>query len=514
MRQSQPTLAGSPPRHAPRRLPVALALGLVAFTGCGGEPSFTVSWGIAQDLAQIDDATEPSSPAECTARGIDGVRIVTRQGGLLIDERRFDCFEGGAVAGPELPNGSYDVEVLGLRRSQEAWACEVSTTYVGDPTCTGAQGCACSDDGRCDEHLSCASQFNEARTEVLARFCEACTARAAFELEIDGSVPQIEAALIAPPQCDDGIDNDADGLTDILDPACASDPQANEGDDFIDTIFDIEVTFLNGNKLAECKPGATNAFPLGVPLIVLDVKRDGELVERIEQVCRRNLPIERRELDDGDYTLEVTGYARDQDGKASTPLTATESFDFQVAGAGTFVTAQVDFAGDEFLDPITGAVGARFSYDIVPNDGSSAGARGCASDPASSNQRSQIVVDEIDITVFDVAGDPVDPSTLGFMNATFIGDAARFACTNMPIQTASLDWGSFAIDVQGRVQGEVCFDTQGPVDVLPDLIDSFVVPRVTVDGQPPMGCEDCMSDADCIDTDAPRCVMGLCEPAL
>ncbi len=474
--------------------------------GCSEPPSFELRWSIAESFELLGDARTPESQAECTARGIDGVRVVTTQGGLTIDSREFDCFVDGLAPGPTLEAGRYLVEVMGLRRTQTPWSCQLDSTYIGDPNCTGGLGCACDEEGLCDEGLSCASQLQSTAdgVEILGRFCEACTARSSFVIEIGGERPELDAPLISPLECDDGIDNDGDGLTDSLDPACARDPSRGESSDLDDTTIALQVSFLGGNNAADCIPGTNQAAPLGVSTIRTRLTGNG-VDEVRDDICQRALPLQLFELAPGDYQVEVTGMGNDGAGGLEA-RTLSETLDLSVGELGGFLAATVDFAGEEFLEPVTGTVGGlpRFVFEVP---GASTMARGCS---PSNNSSSPLEIDEVDLTVLDIDGQAVDPATLAFPGASAVGDVSRLACPNTGLESSVLNWGSYALSIEGRVGTEVCFRTADPVDVLPSFPDAIQLQRVLVDGQPPAGCEDCSVDADCTNPEFPRCSAGLC----
>ena len=143
------------------------------------------------------------------------------------------------------------------------------------------------------------------------------------------------------------------------------------------------------------------------------------------------------------------------------------------------------------------------------DDNTGADARGCT--PSGNLSESPLVIEEVDITIFDVEGNPVSPASLGFADASPEGDASRVVCSSAEVQSASLDWGSFSLFAEARANDTVCFTSLEREDLLPTFARSAVLSRVLVDGVPPAGCEDCAIDDECTDNDAPKCVMGLCR---
>lgn len=520
------------PRLRPKSLGVwraqALAVSASAIlAGCGEDPSFEVRWAIASDFTTLASPIDPESVAECTAFGLGGVRVTTKSGGLLIDEREFQCFEGGAVSGPTLDDGIYDIEVVGLRRNGNPWTCtlEVDTPVLMADDCeTGSEGCGCLPEAFCNEGLNCAAQilpFNSDGTRDPADpICLPCTAREKQRVEIDGSRPELQYTLIAPPECDDGIDNDEDGLTDVLDPACASDATKAEDSDLQDTIISVSASFLDNNPLADCDSTANIKFPLLVGTLQFEVHGPEGLLHSEVFECQRNLPLRTFPLPAGDYEIRLLGFTLPPfvpfPNKIPLPpldFTVVKTLPFVVtASAGGFVNERIDFRGEDFLTPLQGRVGASFIFDADGDPATSAAGRLCTD--ASVKSGSPLDIEELRIRVLDRDGVAVDPATLAIPGGSVDGDATRTSCDNLNLEfsTAVLDWNSYTLEVEGLVGGEVCYD-QGPATMwtLPDEAKTETLFRVLVAGEPPAGCEDCSVDADCPSTSAPRCEASLCR---
>jgi hypothetical protein len=488
--------------------PAALGCLLGTLSACGSDPSFEVNWRIAPSFDELGQASEPDSIAECTSWGLGGVRVTTIREGVTVDSRDFDCFADGAVAGPELTAGNYVIEVAGLRRNGTEWACVVPSDTLSNSECDGDIGCECTNDLDCDEGLSCAiiegsNEFGDGDGDSDAeapfiRVCDPCSARHVQELEVVAEqTASLEATLIAPPECDDGIDNDLDGLTDVLDPACAKDRNATEDADRSDTVINLTTTFLNDNPNANCDIEAPDAFPLDVVAFEAVVSQGEEVVDTRVLTCQRSLSIYSLTLPGGDYSLALTGFGVSPSvDPEATPVTITKTVDFTVSDQnGGFVGEIFDFSGEDFIPQLNGNIRFSSLFEIgggVENTGVS---RGCLS--GGNNDSSPLNIDTVALRVVDADDTTVDPSALGLMGTEEDG-AIVIDCPSSGaqlVETASLEWGAYRVEIEGRVGDVACFsETLQP---LPGVQLTEPIDRVFVDGLPPAGCEDCTTDADC-----------------
>ena len=155
-----------------RTLPVALCmtLSLLALSGCGDSGTYELSWTI--DCPGGGDCP-PRTVKECTRYGIDSIEVLASAGGAGEPTRTLlACFspgEGPIGRGPGLSPGPTSLSVYGLSPSG-------------------------------------------------IRITPAVKASAEIP---DTGVVQVSVDLPRPIQCGDGVDNDADGLVDLLDPECA-----------------------------------------------------------------------------------------------------------------------------------------------------------------------------------------------------------------------------------------------------------------------------------------------------
>jgi hypothetical protein len=156
-----------------RALIVLLPLGLVA---CGEAGSYELTWTIGCETGE-DPACAVVSIRDCSRRGLDSIEVIALQDG----EQRaiFPCFspdDGPVGRGPGLDSGSVQLDVYGLAAD--------GVRLTGPAAVTA-------------------------------------------EIPESGLVP-VEVNLPEPAACADGVDNDGDGLVDLMDPGCLDNKDADE----------------------------------------------------------------------------------------------------------------------------------------------------------------------------------------------------------------------------------------------------------------------------------------------
>ena len=469
---------------------VLLAVPLLA-AGCTEEPAFELRWRIADrpDLttnpgatADVENAPRLLRALQCSEVGIERVRIDTRVVGgalnnALADTYEVPCFapeftsESGLVAGPtDLEPGSYRLELTGLDRKGDPWPCEdVDVAQGEDPQIV----------------------------------CPTATAEVEFTVSEGKTTLIDEAALgLAPPlPCEDGIDNDQDGLVDLADPACRRDLQANEDADTAASLFLISASFLNANPNFRCSTAGIGQIRARV------FSASDELLATELATCdvQVDLPVFSLSLDAADgYRVEV-----DAIDAAEQPVTQAFVQEFNVtAQLGTFVDVDHDFGPAEFLEPLV--TEASFLVGFL----SSTGFRRFCEPPGSVG--GNLVIEEIEFRVVDENMDPVDPTQwdigtpLDVTNGT-----ARIDCVNAPIfgPDPELTWGDYRVEARGLAGGEVCYETSEPGRLAPTTGQSSVaidLLRVVDDnGMPSTACRDCDVDDDCAGSSV--CEMGICS---
>ncbi len=418
--------------------------------GCGQPPGFEVSWTIESDASDV----APLMAKQCSDVGIFSVRVTVERGGEIISVDEHACF-AGAAEGPPLEPGEYEIEVEGLRRSGEPWDYDAKV----DP-----------------------ERVAWAEAKVVA---------------VEGSVPEIDVVLIAPLECDDGIDNDRDGVVDEQDPGCGIttlNDEPREGNDAELTLFELSVSFLQSPVV---KPSN-----VGVQSIRLTV--DGELLASItesqldlEQWPFR-LPLISGEFEGAGHQLEVTPIG------GGVPVAEPVVFPFDVPpDAGTYVTGTVEFGAEDFSEPIVERLALLFEPSCTPGG--------------------SLALERMWIRVVDENDQPLDAAALGLtgnwgppgMNMAIVpvdeaGGWISFECPTSIVRSTTLAWGRYQIEAQARRAADVCFSLpQSDLAPQPNSAQTLVLARELAGDLPVCPeCSEATAQTDCGGTQV--CEAGLC----
>lgn len=444
-------------------------IGLFAFfgLGCQEDPSFRVRWEVAP--ADGSEAAALVSPVQCSDVGLIAVQITARDElGTVVDQRLRACFPPGfddpetTIAGAPLSPGPYAVEVRGVRRDNVGWTRELGTLEEMEPN----PGC------RPEPGLSPAEQDPQCDLEALSCDCMF------LEVEAEQTVALTDFQISPPPQCEDGVDNDRDGLVDDFDPSCRVGGQsATESQDISAVQFALDVSVLDGNDVATCAGLRISRF-----VITID---DGQVLA--EPACRLDGTIFfTEELASGPHVVQVV--ATDGTGQA---LTEAKEFSIEVQeDGGGLVSLAIDFAAAEFLDPIVAP--ARLLVGFLPHPDAEF-SRGCAPVPLTGG--GMLTVEDVRIEMLGPHGEPLDPP-VELSDGSPLDGQTPIACPAGELTTESLSWGEYLLEIEGRSEaGEVCFTNTGtPAVTAPNSTFSVVVPRVD---PPPPSCRDCEVDGDC-----------------
>jgi hypothetical protein len=423
-------------------------LAVAGAVGCAEEPSFQLGWQITTDAAVTDPADAPAlaSVKQCSEVGIEKLRLEVRgvddvTGEPLRFTHDYACFpasfgEGEPIDGPTLAPGEYDLELIGLRRSGAEWLCP---------------------DG--DTEVPC------------VRDVGSVTVR-------EGELPEVEFLLVAPSQCDDGVDNDRDGRVDGSDPACTL-GESMESLDAGLTVFQLSLGIL-GNSLIE---------PTHVDIADFALTIDGEPLDTLQPFAGPGLlwpwrfPLLSSRLQAGSHTLGMVAI------DASGELTEIQTLDFVVdAEEGAFVIHEFALGSADFLAPIEDSLAIAWAM------GGSIIAPPCG--PISTPiDDMRVRVHEGDaalaLAVEDLLIDPNAPLVAASVEPD---DWLAFACDNAGRlrSTAPLTWTEtgYAIEIEGRIGGVTCF-ASGSTPLRPGSfspVSIAVLPVLDDDGLPPAGC--------------------------
>lgn len=472
--------------------------------GCGEEPSYTLRWKLVGDLAEPDASPDLTEVNQCSSVGVSKVEVVTLLGSVsgltamadldeadFVDIREYPCrpeafVTNGAVDGPTLEPGDYTVAVFGQRRSGEWWPCSEE-----EPECYA-------------------------------------TALAELTVAEDASSPAaLSVVLLEPPQCDDGIDNDKDGRVDDRDPACllpeAANPGGLESAEKGLTLFQLSTSFLTSEAI---EPRHVQVDAIALEIVnTLDASDT-----RTYRVNTSNfdlsewpfrLPLISDGFDEGTYELRATAldvYKEIDDETEKlveivNPLSdaiprtvaATQVLEFQVEpDQPAFVVGEFEFTDEHFFEPIL----APITFDALLQ---TSAALNCALGGYLGGNDG--MVERLWVRVRDASGQPVDPLGVGFMVDDVVDEGngyASFPCPPKLVTSMDLTWGSYSVEVDARIGGDVCF-AAGEQPLAPGGGESIILERVLIGDEPLPNCVECVTSLDCRDI-THACEKGVCLP--
>lgn len=471
--------------------------------------------------------------------------------------------DGGTVDGSPLPPGRYAIELRGVDRADNTW--EDPSLAPLDP----------------DEiHNGCnaVNDYTECRPTELVCDC--------LELEVDdedSTVTLPEFVLEPPPECVDGIDNDRDGLIDSRDPACAVDGGiAGEGIAVGLTEMRIALSFLSENPNANCSSVRGGNF-------LVRVASDAGQTDVLDATCGTDIPyLASLRVPAGTYTFSASltqqfppsECASVEASCASSDLTAAQcvennptcfaetcetslaeceadglddagcqslhpecyqanlltrpkTFVRQINATGGSIAEAIDFAAEDFIEPVVGAI------NIDPQFVSALGLEDIDGDPKPVDTRTTCIAqpedpDEDDaepgtlniptlrMTMLNAHGGTVDEPVI--LDGTPV-DGRERACAAVYL-TDSVQWGGYSLATEGLADdGTVCFQNVGnPTPMRPTVVLGVPMARVyepidTVDenGDPtvvmrvPDSCRECEVQADCGAESQWHCLDGVCQ---
>jgi hypothetical protein len=439
------------------RLALAPVAALALATACAEDPSFVLRWRVGRDAAAAE--SDLVSVRQCSELGISRVRITTATKGTneLVDSREYPCFPDefsdpdGAVGGPEVGPGEYDVTITALTRRD-----------VERPSPDKQQ----------------------------------VTVKASGEGQLITS-----HRLLSVGECEDGIDNDRDGGTDNGDLACRQ-GQPRESLDNNATIFTFQATLLGGNPVATCA---------GLGISQLRVTLDGDTKGAQTIPCTTILQSFSAYLPPGDHSWSVAGL--DQKGTAVTDEITGADADFSVSEQGyAFVEIAVDLDLASFPDPFNDPLRFSVEYEPYPNApvNRPCDASGLDLGVLTLGATRLTLLDEAGKSVATVtladapmgadADFPIDGLCVDF-------DRVRTTSPLMWSDTAGQRDYSLVIETWAAADDPMtakpCFsNAAAPVRLAPGISPAIVVPRTRSDGN----CADCSSDNDCS-----ICEDGVCK---
>jgi hypothetical protein len=489
------------------RSPIAavLVLALAGLAACQEPPSYRLRWAI--------DGREMLDASACSESGLFQMRArVYGAPGVLVDERVYPCFPTalrdpeGTVGGVALPPGSYAIELRGVDRTGDPWDGEAVASL--DPDVPEHLGCMREGDAiECrPTELVCACQ----RLVVTDPRAPMADAPEATVVEEGATVELPEFDLVAPPECEDGIDNDRDGLVDVNDPSCNVD--FGDGSEAVPVgVTELRVTL----SLLGHNPAVTCA---SVPLRRLRLSIEGEAGPEVvlEEPCVLDQPyLVSLRLPAGPTTFSVVGVD-----SAGEPVTVSKMFEAEISPIGGTVQESFDFGPDDFLEPIVREIRVRPA--MVSEVGPAADLR-YSCEPrvlVAANETTEAVLEgslslaQLRVHLLNGHGGPLEaPAALD--DGTVLDGPTVIDCpSELTLVTEPLEWGSYSLELEAlSAEGEVCFSNVGaPALMSPGGMGGMYLPRVYGDdGKVPASCQDCQVDADCGLEDELFCADNVCQ---
>ncbi len=491
----------------------ALLVGLLAVAGCREPPSWAARWRIAD---RDDPEAEPevlTNGEQCSRVGLSLIQLSTvapfGRGGFLVDSRVKPCWAPAmrnperTLGGPAVPPGEYDLVAIGLGANGQRWCrpglvhtCNPAYVRAGQEPPSCGEGFVPSVDveartyGVCVEESTCdycndpfwiptCEPDGGCHPSYMSCDCITFTA-------IDGETVHIRDLVIdPPPECEDGIDNDGDGLVDERDPGCQS--SQREDTDIITTQLLVDISLLSSNPAATC---------FGVGLSRFDISLDGRVVA--SPACDIGRFAVNIEVSAGPHEVGILGLA-----PVGQPLTREHAFTVEalVGGVLSPQLLEVDFADTDFLEPIQAPAQFLIGFETAPG----VPTQYCSD---TSDDPRILDIDELTIRLVDAVGDLVQPAVrIDYPLPGMRLDGSPVPCVARAIITDPVPWGVYKVEVEAfSAEGDVCFSNVGAPDLLaPSSTASIVLPRVR---PKPASCRECGNDDHC--GGGTHCENGVC----
>lgn len=434
-------------------------VGLTLAAGCQEPRSYALRWRIEpRPDVELPDTTEPqdeemNNASICSRSGVSKVEVwVIDELDQVADTFERPCFPerfrqpGGVIRGATIPPGDYTIILAGTRANGLPWGeCPGESGEGETPSCNGRsvssflngaviEGLELCQDGTCNVGL------------------ESCDCQE-FTVVADKTERLPDFVLAAPPDCEDGIDNDEDGLVDQLDPGCQL--GESESTPALSPELSINLSVLSGHPTADCGN-------IGVGALALSID-DVELEPIFCEVGTSRLTTP---LSVGNHTLTITGV---QSASTPTPLTVAKSFPFAVNDLGVTEPSaiEVDFSDIDLLEPLEAQV--QFFYDMAlpAAEGEQAEVVGCDDD--------RMAATEFRYRILDLGGQEVTSV------AVAPADGSSEECTDgRVISLETLEWGVYTAEIEAfNADGELCWsNADAPGLLVPREAEAFTLQPV------------------------------------
>jgi len=464
-------------RHFVRLSTLGALIGLaLAASGCQEPRSYAIRWRVEPRTTTDPPTAEPqtvemSNPSVCSRAGVSDIEVwVFDELNQLADRFESPCFpgrfrtEGGAIRGATLSPGDYTLIIAGTRANGLPWGtCPDETAAPDDSGDTDADtdgfvDAADTADTDGDDTALCTgasvSGFLGATAAAGAPLCvegecnvglDTCDCTT-FTVEAEKTRRLDDFVLAAPPDCEDGIDGDEDGLVDQLDPGCQL--GVSESTPVLSPELELSISVLSGNPVADCDNIGVGALSLTI---------DGNEVDPI--LCNIGTTRFSTPLAVGSHTLTVTGV----EGTGTfTPLTVEKSLEFSVndRGVASPRSIEIDFADVDLLEPLEGPI--WFLYEFAPEQ-----------DEQGPLYCKDVGATDVRYRVLDLGGQEVSsfPAPL---------DGSLTPCVSMPVISDERPrWGGYMVEIEAfNADGDLCWsNADDPAFLTPTESELAVVPR-------------------------------------
>jgi hypothetical protein len=366
------------------------------------------------------------------------------------------------VAGPSLPPGDYAVEVRGVKRQRGVNPSPAQVMGEAPELAHLEYTLVWGEDQYAYRFVEDDEPAGDPDDVVLGRLSppsRSCTpgvdvvdcvdgaiSCACVELTVvgDETVELGDFVIDAPPQCDNGIDDDGDGLVDGADPACAGPSDASENEEAGTTQVTLDVSFFDRNPNVTCE--AVGVATLRVATFdrtcaALDLPENAGVPpeQTTDLACVTGSALFSVAGSVGDKCLEVVAQGG---GGATLTVGHRRALTIEGGPAGA-VEHAVDFAAGDFLTAVARRSTITLGFD--PGDGT---VRSCSA-PGLPD------IEWVTIELLDAHGGPL-PAPVVDTNGVPLDGSPR-ACPTGQIETAApLVWGGYLLDV----------DVFGPDDTL------------------------------------------------
>ena len=320
---------------------------------CAEDSSFLVRWKLGRDS---DDVTALRAVNQCTELGIVKIRVTTRDAAeTIVDEREFTCFPPGFddpdtfAPGPEVGPGTYTVQVTALSRlGHPFYAIDEGGSSTGDE---GGSSTGATDTGGSSGGEGQVAPPEE--REIVAFDTQEVVIAAA------GEGQKVDFKIVGVPECDDGVDNDHDGTTDLADISCRGSRLGIEKND----AAALQITLLP--RLLGDNPHATCAG-LGIRSFLVDVA--GPTAVQRPLPCNDLSQTFSTDLAPGDYTLSLSALGFMNEPRATLSVPADVAAFSLAPSAFLSHVFPADVTIPSFNDPIEAGFGFSLAYELASGD--------------------------------------------------------------------------------------------------------------------------------------------------